>query len=61
VKVRTDFKAGNVYDTISAEARDVYGSVTSYLRNAEQTLEGDAQMAAQKTRQVWSCITGAFE
>lgn len=60
MKVKTDLKAGNVYDTISAEAKDVYNNVASYLRNVEQTLEGDAQLVAQKANQVWSCITGAF-
>lgn len=60
MKVRTDIKAGNIFDTISAEARDVYNNVSNYLHTAEQTLEGDAKMAAQKAKQVWSCVTGAF-
>jgi len=60
VKVKTALKAGNVYDTLSAQAKDVYGDLAGYLQGIEQTIEGNADQITQKANQLWSCITSTF-
>jgi len=60
VKVKTELKAGTVYDTLSAQAKDVYGDLAGYLQGVEQSIGSSADQVTQKANQLWSCINSTF-
>lgn len=60
MKVKTDIKAGNIFDDISSEAQSLYSNVAGYINSAVQDAEGEGKLVAQKAEQLWGCISSVL-